>query len=112
MASMITSRDVLGDIGVQLPARLRETLDRKGWKLSRQELVEAAAVLDETLVTAFSLAGDTSECAERLAALVAAEGLDEVAFVCFPPAGVSVVELSERIMSDLVPAALAALGGE
>lgn len=112
MASMITSKDVLGDIGVQLPKRLRESLDRKSWKLSRQELVEASAQLDETTVTAFSLAGDAAECGERLAALVAAESIDEVAFVCFPPTRTSVVELSTRIMSELVPAAQAALGRE
>jgi alkanesulfonate monooxygenase SsuD/methylene tetrahydromethanopterin reductase-like flavin-dependent oxidoreductase (luciferase family) len=87
-------------------------LDRKSWKLSRQELVEASAQLDETTVTAFSLAGAAAECGERLAALVASESIDEVAFVCFPPNGTSVVELSTRIMSDLVPAALAALGRE
>jgi 5,10-methylenetetrahydromethanopterin reductase len=111
LASMITSRDVLGDIGVQLPKRLREELDSKGWKLSQRALVEAAGQLDETTVTAFSLAGEAGECAERLADLVA-EGIDEVAFVCFPPTGTSVVELSERIMGDLVPAALAAFSGE
>jgi 5,10-methylenetetrahydromethanopterin reductase len=111
LASMMTSRNVLGEIGVELPQRLREELDRKGWKLSQRDLVEASGQLDETTVTAFSLAGDAAECAERLAGLVA-EGIDEVAFVCFPPTGTSVVELSERIMSDLVPAALAALGGE
>lgn len=112
LASMITSRDVLEEIGVQLPKRLRMELDSKGWKLSRQELVEASAQLDETTVTAFSLAGDAAECAERLAALVAAEGIDEVAFVCFPPTGTSVIELATRITSDLVPAALAALSKE
>lgn len=109
LASMITSRDVLGDIGVQLPKRLREDLDSKGWKLSEPDLVEASGQLDETTVTAFSLAGDVDECAERLAGLMA-EGIDEVAFVCFPPSGTSVVELSERIMGDLVPAALSASG--
>jgi 5,10-methylenetetrahydromethanopterin reductase len=108
LASMMTSRDVLGDIGVELPRRLREELDSRSWKLSRQELVEFSGQLDETLVTAFSLAGTAAECAERLATLVADEGIDEVAFVCFPPAGTSVVELAERIMSDLVPAVLTA----
>ena len=108
LASMMTSRDVLGEIGVELPKRLREELDSRSWKLSRQELVEFSGQLDETLVTAFSLAGQAGECAERLATLVADEGIDEVAFVCFPPAGRSVVELAERIMSDLVPAVLAA----
>jgi 5,10-methylenetetrahydromethanopterin reductase len=106
MASMMTSRRVLEDIGVQLPERLRKELDGKGWKLSHPELVEAAAQLDEATVTAFSLAGDVGECAERLAGLMA-EGLDEVAFVCFPSEGTSVMELSERIMGELVPAALA-----
>jgi 5,10-methylenetetrahydromethanopterin reductase len=111
LASMITSRDVLGEIGVQLPKRLREELDSKRWKLSRRELVEAAGQLDEETVTAFSLAGDAGECAERLAALLA-EGIDEVGFVCFPPTGTSVIELSERIMGDLVPAALSAFARE
>jgi 5,10-methylenetetrahydromethanopterin reductase len=107
LASMMTSRDVLGEIGVELPTRLREELDSRSWKLSRQELVEFSGQLDATLVTAFSLAGEAGECAERLAELVVGEGIDEVAFVCFPPAGTSVVELAERIMSDLVPALLA-----
>src|SRR4051812_1922510 len=110
LASMMPSRDVLGDIGVELPRRLREELDSRSWKLSRQELVEFSGQLDETLVTAFSLAGDAAECGERLATLVADEGLDELAFVCFPPAGTSVVELAERIMGGLVPAVLAASG--
>jgi 5,10-methylenetetrahydromethanopterin reductase len=108
LASMMTSRDVLPDIGVELPKRLRVELDSRAWKLSRQELVELSGQLDETLVTAFSLAGDAAQCAERLATLVADEGIDEVGFVCFPPAGTSVVELAERIMSDLVPAVLTA----
>jgi 5,10-methylenetetrahydromethanopterin reductase len=108
LASMMTSRDVLGDIGVELPPRLREELDSRSWKLSRQDLVELSGRLDPTLVMAFSLAGDAAECAERLVTLVVDESIDEVAFVCFPPAGTSVVELAERIMSDLVPAVLTA----
>ena len=112
LASMMTSRDVLGDIGVELPQPLRDELDSRSWKLSRQELVELSGQLDETLVTAFSLAGDAADCAERLAMLVSDEGIDEVAFVCFPPTGTSVVELAERIMSDLVPAVLTASDAE
>lgn len=108
LASMMTSRDVLGDIGVELPGVLREELDSRAWKLSRQELVGLSAQLDETLVTSFSLAGEAAECAERLATLVVDEGIDEVAFVCFPPAGTSAVELAQRIMIDLVPAVLTA----
>jgi 5,10-methylenetetrahydromethanopterin reductase len=106
LASMITSRNVLDDIGVVLPPRLQEQLDESEWKLSNQDLAHAAEQLNEDIVSAFSLAGRVDECAERLATLIA-EGIDEVVFVCFPPPGKSVVELAESIMGDLVPRAIA-----
>lgn len=106
LASMITSRNVVDDIGVILPQRLRAQLDKADWKLSNQDLAHAAAHLNQSTVSAFSLAGRVDECAERLATLIA-EGVDEVVFVCFPPAGTSVIGLAETIMSDLVPRSLA-----
>jgi 5,10-methylenetetrahydromethanopterin reductase len=102
MASMVTSRNVLGEIGVSLPLRLRQFLDRRQWVLSPEDLSAAAEQLEDEHLAAFSVFGTAGTCIEKLAAIGAAP-VSQIALVLFAPEGGDTDTLLDQIGRQVLP---------
>jgi 5,10-methylenetetrahydromethanopterin reductase len=101
LASLITSRPILEQIGIELPASLRAHLDSTDWAYPRATAEEAAALLPDHIVDAFSVHGTPVDCVARLREIQAC-GIDRFGFVLFPPAGESVMSLAELLAAEVV----------
>lgn len=102
LASLVTSRPILGDLGLDLPRSLLEHLDATGWAFPRETPEEASALLPDHLVDAFAVYGTPEECARRIDT-VRACGISHVCLVLFAPAGESVSDLAERVALEVMP---------
>lgn len=103
LASLVTSRPILDQIGIVLPPALREHLDRTGWMYPRETAAEAAALLPDEIVDAFAVHGTPAECVARLQAIRAC-GINHLCFVLFPPEGETVTSLAQRLADEVVSA--------
>ncbi len=69
---LISSLPVLDELGVALPAALRERLGRITYGVQSAAMIEAASLVPDDVLAHFTMAGDGAFCRERVAAL--AEG--------------------------------------
>jgi 5,10-methylenetetrahydromethanopterin reductase len=103
LASVITSRPILDQIGVDLPPSLRDHLDATNWMYPTETAEQAAALLPDRIVDAFAVYGTPAECVERLRAIKAC-GISHMCFVLFPPAGETVTSVAQVLSDEVVPA--------
>jgi len=103
LVSLVSSRPILDELGIELPARLREHLDSTGWAFPRESPAEAAELLPDEIVDAFAVHGTPEDCVERIET-IRATGLSHVCFVLFPPAGETVMQLAARLAAEVLPA--------
>jgi len=101
--SLVTSRPILGTIGVEVPAGLRDCLEASGWSVSPQTIDECSRHLNDEILDAFSVAGTAGDCARKLAE-VAGMGVNEVVMVALPPEGQTADDLARRLAKDVLPA--------
>jgi 5,10-methylenetetrahydromethanopterin reductase len=101
LASLVTSRPILPELGLDLPRALLDHLDATGWAYPRETAAEAAALLPDHVVDAFAVHGTPEQCVQRLRAIRAC-GIDHVCFVLFPADGDTVSGLAERLATDVV----------
>lgn len=101
LASLITSREALPRMGIELPAALREHLDADGWRYPRLSGAEAAALLPDDLLDAFALHGTPADVRAKLQR-VRGLGIDHVTFVLFPTPGQTAPDLARRIADEVV----------
>lgn len=101
LASLITSRPILGELGIEVPSSLIEHLDRTGWRYPTETPEEASLLLPDHVVDAFAVHGTPEDCRRRLSA-IRRLGIDHVTFVLFPAAGDTVDRLAQRIADDVV----------
>lgn len=103
--SLVTSRPILADLGLELPERFAATMARLGWSVSEAAVREAGAVLPAEALEWFSLAGTPAECRARLERLLAGfPEISQVAIVPAPPAGESALDVVRRFLAEVVPA--------
>ena len=100
--SLVTSRPILGTIGVEIPGSLRDCLDAAGWTVSAEAIDACSHFLSDEILDAFSVAGTPDECARKLER-IARHGVKEMAFVALPAAGDTPERLAERIARDVIP---------
>jgi 5,10-methylenetetrahydromethanopterin reductase len=101
LASLVSSRPILDQIGVELPSGLRAHLDATGWVYPRETAEAAAALLPDHIVDAFSVHGTPTDCVARLREIQAC-GINHFGFVLFPPARETVVSLAKLLADDVV----------
>ncbi len=100
--SLMTSRPVLQELGIDMPARFATVMEDLGWRLDGDAIQRAARAVPDELVHRFALAGTPSECRAALGRL-----LDEfpqisvVAIVPFAPGGGSVAEVVRRFIREV-----------
>ncbi len=102
MASIVTSRPVLGEIGISLPPRLQRYLDERQWVLSPDELAAGAAYLEDEHLAAFSVFGSVDDCVAKLAT-IGKPPVRQVAFVLFPPEGSDTDDLLHQVGGQVLP---------
>lgn len=100
--SLVTSREILDSLGLDLPRELRDCLDASGWSVASPSIDECSRHLSDEIIDAFSVAGTPSECARKLARL-AETGMRELAMVALPAPGQTADDLARRLAREVLP---------
>ncbi|GAA4252974.1 LLM class flavin-dependent oxidoreductase [Dactylosporangium darangshiense] len=103
LASLVTSRPILDQLGVDLPGPLRDHLDRTGWAFPALDAHEAAALLSPGLLDTFAVYGTPDDCVRRLREIREC-GIDHLTCVLFAPSGSTVDDVAERLAESVLPA--------
>ena len=100
--SLVTSRPVLGELGIEMPDHFRAGMEARGWRLDREVVAEAGAALPAELVHRFGLAGTPDACRGRLGRLLEAfPQISQVAIVPFAPHGGEVLGTLRRFIDEV-----------
>jgi 5,10-methylenetetrahydromethanopterin reductase len=106
--SLVTSRPVLGDLGIEMPAEFEREMQACEWSLAPDDVERAGRSLPAELVRRFGLAGSPRACRDRLAELLDAfPQIAQVAIVPFSPRGRPASETMRRFVSEVVVEAAA-----
>lgn len=101
--SLITSRPILADLGIELPAGFVRTMDELDWSLSRQALARAASEVPPGLVQRFAIAGTATECRAQVERLLdGVPEITELAIIPFPAAGDQGIDVVRRFCGDVM----------
>ena len=96
------SRPIIEELGVPLPAALRQLMDERAYSIEPETIGLAAALIPDELIDQCSIAGPPDEVAARLHQLTA-RGFDEAACWLFETPGVPHGAMAERLAGDVVP---------
>jgi 5,10-methylenetetrahydromethanopterin reductase len=81
--SLVTSRPVLGRLGIEMPPEFERLLAARDWSLARDDVTEAGRLLSPELIRRFGLAGTPETCRARLRELL--EAVPQIAQVAIVP---------------------------
>ena len=102
--SLATSRPILADLGLELPAAYVRRMDELGWSLEEEAVRDAGAAIPEETLRFFGLAGTPADCADGLRGLLRAfPAIAQVAIVPAPPHGETAGEIVRRFAAEVVP---------
>jgi 5,10-methylenetetrahydromethanopterin reductase len=102
--SLITSRPILGQLSVEMPARFAAAMERVDWRLDADVVGEAARMLPREILDAFGLAGTAADCRARLGALLEAfPQISEVVIVPFAARGQGTIDVVARFIEEVAP---------
>ena len=100
--SLVTSRPVLGELGIEMPDDFRASMEARGWSLDREVVAEAGATLPAELVHRFGLAGTPDTCRRRLERLLEAfPQISQVAIVPFAARGDAMLDTLRRFIDEV-----------
>jgi 5,10-methylenetetrahydromethanopterin reductase len=100
--SLVTSRPVLGELGIEMPAEFARAMEARDWSLAREDVMEAGRTLPAELVRRFGLAGTPETCRRQLRELLEAfPQIAQVAIVPFAPGGGPVGETVRRFIEEV-----------
>lgn len=100
--SLVTSRPVLGELGVELPPEFRRAMEACDWSLARSDVERAGRLLPPELVRRFGLAGTPEACRRRVRALLDAfPRIAQVTIVPFAPPGRSAGDTAQRFIHEV-----------
>jgi 5,10-methylenetetrahydromethanopterin reductase len=102
MASVITSRTILDQLGIVLPDELADRVASGRWTYAEDEMLAAARLLPEEVIEAFAVYGTAQECVRRLREIRSC-GARQLAFVVLPGAGMTWDEVAMRIAREVLP---------
>lgn len=101
--SLVTSRPVLADLGVELPSGFARAMDAAGWSLSRDTVTRAASEVPDALVRRFAIAGTAAQCREHVEELLdGAPQITELAIIPFPAPDQASVDVVRRFCSQVM----------
>jgi 5,10-methylenetetrahydromethanopterin reductase len=106
--SLVTSRPVLRELGIEMPDEFRAGMEARGWRLDRETVTEAGATLPAEIVRRFGIAGTPESCRNRVSGLLDAfPQISQMTIVPFGARGGSVPETVRRFIHEvaLEPAA-------
>jgi 5,10-methylenetetrahydromethanopterin reductase len=107
--SLVTSRPILGELGIEMPRAFAAAMQRADWRLDADVVRVAARELPREIIDAFGLAGTAGECRARLGELLDAfPQISEVVIVPFAARGQGTAEVVERFIADVAPRPVAA----
>lgn len=100
--SLVTSRSVLSQMGIEMPDDFAEAMSAEEWNLGVEVISGPARSLPVDLIKSFSLAGTPGECRAQLSRLLAAfPVIDRVVIAPFTPAGTELDETISRFMAEV-----------
>lgn len=100
--SLVTSRPVLDELGVEMPGAFADEMERRGWRLHREHLEAAGRLVPDDVVRRFAVAGSPATCRRDLAELLEAlPQIDQVAIVPFANARHGVREVVTRFIAEV-----------
>lgn len=103
--SLVTSRPILGELGIEPPAAFAAVMDRTGWTPSRDAVRRAAGEVPVELVRRFAIAGTPAECRAQVEALLdAVPAIGELAVIPFPVAGQRAIDVVHAVCGDVMRA--------
>ena len=97
-----SSHALLAQIGYEIPAEVLDFVLKGKHSLSDDEVDWVVARVPRALVDDLTVAGDIGDCVAKLNALLD-QGIDEVAILPFAPAGGSVREMVELLLTKVAP---------
>jgi 5,10-methylenetetrahydromethanopterin reductase len=104
--SLVTSRPILHELGLTMPARFAEAMERLGWSLAREATAQAGQAVPEEVLHRFALAGTPADCRHRLEALLdAVPRISQVTIVPVPAPGQGLADVVRRFVEEVAPAA-------
>ncbi|MGH2715452.1 MAG: LLM class flavin-dependent oxidoreductase [Thermoleophilaceae bacterium] len=110
--SLVTSRPILDDLGIEMPERFARVMESLDWSLSHEATERAGETIPDDIVLRFALAGAPAGCQKRLRDLLAAfPQISQVVIVPFAGPGQRIADVVRRFMDevarDAVPRATA-----
>jgi 5,10-methylenetetrahydromethanopterin reductase len=106
--SLVTSRPILGELGIEMPRAFAATMERAGWRLDADVVRAAARDLPREIIDAFGLAGAPDDCRSRLGELLDAfPQISEVVIVPFAADGQRTIDVVQRFIAEVAPQAIA-----
>jgi 5,10-methylenetetrahydromethanopterin reductase len=100
--SMVTSRPVLAELGIEMPERFAQVMAARDWSLAREDVTEGGHTLAPELVRRFGLAGTPETCRAGLRALLeAVPQISQVAIVPFGAGGNAIDETVRRFIGEV-----------
>jgi 5,10-methylenetetrahydromethanopterin reductase len=100
--SLVTSRSVLAELGIEMPDDFRAHMEARGWSLDREVVAEAGSTLSAELVHRFGIAGTPDTCRRRLQRLLETfPQISQVAIVPFAARGDAVLDTLRRFIDEV-----------
>jgi 5,10-methylenetetrahydromethanopterin reductase len=110
--SLVTSRPVLGELGIEMPDDFRAGMEARDWSLDYDSVADAGRLLPTELVQRFGIAGAPDSCRTRLRALLeACPQISQVAIVPFAARGETVLGTMRRFIEEVASPTVAISGG-
>jgi 5,10-methylenetetrahydromethanopterin reductase len=100
--SLVTSRPILPQLGIDMPPRFAAVMQAEGWSLAQEAVIRAGAEVPHELIHAFALAGSPDACRSRLQELLdAIPTITQVAIVPVPLSGQGPADVIERFAREV-----------
>ena len=93
--SVVTSRPVLGELGIEIPTEFERTMEARGWSLASEDVTEASRSLPPELVRRFGIAGGPEACRRDLSRLL--EDVPQISQVAIVPFGTGATGPGETV---------------
>lgn len=111
--SLVTSRGILPELGIEMPPGFTETMEELDWSLEAAAVARAGRLVPDETVARLAVAGTPAHCGERLQDLLDAFPLiSQVVIVPAPARGQELADVMRRFMLEVVPRFASAVAAE
>ncbi|MGH3037858.1 MAG: LLM class flavin-dependent oxidoreductase [Gaiellaceae bacterium] len=100
--SLVTSRPILDNLGIEMPERFARVMESLDWSLSHEATERAGETIPDDVVLRFALAGGPAGCQEQLRDLLTAfPQISQVVIVPFAGPGQRIADVVRRFMDEV-----------